>query len=66
MRRLPREANATNDGAIVNITVGASFLESVEGQQVSRVSGKEAPWMVFDISARQKEPAGPIVDIVAA
>lgn len=66
MRQLPWEANTTNDSVIVIITVGASTVESMGGQQVSHVSGNEAPSMVCDISVCQKEPAGPIVDIVAA
>lgn len=63
---MPWEANTTNDGVIVNITVGASVGGNTGGEQVSHVSGKEAPSMVSDISVCQKEPAGPIVDIVAA
>lgn len=64
MGQLPWQANNSNDSIIVVITVGASTLENVRDEQVSHVSGKEC--LVLDIYVCQKEPSGPLVDIVTA
>lgn len=66
MRQLPWEANTSNDSVIVLITVGASTLGECGGLQVSHVSKENALSTVLVILVCQKEPAGPIVDIVAA
>lgn len=68
VRQLPRKANTSNDSVIALIAVGASSLGQYGGLQVSHVSKKKkkAHSMVLDILVRQKEPTGPIVDIVAA
>lgn len=65
VRQLPWEANTSNDSVIVFITVCASTLESMGGYKCL-VSLKKVLSMVLDILVCRKEPAGPIVDIVAA
>lgn len=66
VRQLPWEANTSNDSVIVFITVGASTLESMGGYKCLMSLKKKALSMVLDILVCRKEPAGPIVDIVAA